>query len=488
MSISYWQDTVKNQTNDRNQRPIPRRTDVAVVGGGIAGILIAYYLQSAGKKVVLLEAKHILEGTTACTTAKVTSQHGLVYRDLERYFGLEFSSLYASANEEAISEYRRLIRKKKIDCDWEDVNAYIYSLGDPKRVEREIESSCNAGIKAEWTDQTELPFPVTAAVCFPNQGKFHPLKFLTCLAEELTIFENIRVKEVRNQEVIWDGGALQAEDVVIATHYPFINIPGFYFLKMHQERSYVVAMEHDDHLHHHYLEESSHCSFRSHDKLLFLGGGGHRTGEHDHAVYDDLWLRAKKWFPQARARYFWSTQDCMTDDRLPYIGHYSLETPHLYLATGFGKWGMTNAMVAARLISDLIINGHSPYAFLYDPGRLKISASAKQFFIDGSEVIKGLGKSIFSIGPHHIGNLENDHAKIIDHHGSLVAVYRDSNGKDTAVSGVCSHLGCAVHWNSDEKIYECPCHGSCFDAHGRLLGGPALKNLEPVALDHLDQE
>ncbi|MEE0776925.1 MAG: FAD-dependent oxidoreductase [Bacillota bacterium] len=481
MSISYWEDTVTLSPREELQGPI--RTEVAVIGGGITGILTAYYLQSAGKKVILLEADRMLRGVTSGTTAKVTSQHGLIYDNLQRYFGGEGAEIYATANEKAISHYRDLIKEKEIDCDWEDVDAYIYSTEDSLRIEQEAKAAQSVGIKAEFTDKTELPFEVKAAVRFPNQGKFHPLKFLAALAKELTIYENVRVKEVNDGEVIWDGGTVLAEDVIIASHYPFINFPGFYFLKMHQERSYVVAVSNEAKIRNHYLEENGHCSFRSHGDALFIGGGNHRTGEHHGTVYDDLWMRAKHWYPQSRLKYFWSAQDCMTDDSLPYIGRYSLDTPHLYLATGFGKWGMTNAMVAAHLLTDLITEKHSPYASLYDPGRLKISASAKQFLVDSGETMKGLSKSIFSIGSHHIGDLEKDSAKVIDLHGSLAAVYRDQEGKDSAVSAVCSHLGCAIHWNQDEKIFECPCHGSCFSHQGKVLSGPALKDLPPITIE-----
>ena len=342
------------------------KTDVAVIGGGLAGILTAYYLKKHRLRVVVLEAARIGSGQTRNTTAKITSQHGLIYAKLIKTFGVEQARQYAAANQQAVEKYRELILSEQIDCSLEDSPAYLYSAeeADIPTLEQETEAAETVGIRAYFTDETELPFQVAGAVKFEHQARFHPLAFLKAVAKRLEIYENTKVESVEENRIYTKRGTVTADHIVFACHYPFVNAPGYYFARMHQERSYVIALENAADLKGMYLGvDTDALSFRSYNGLLLLGGGQHRTGENSAGgKYNSLRHKAFHYYPKAKEAYHWSAQDCMTLDGVPYIGQFSAATPNWYVATGFQKWGMTTSMVAATLITDAITGAENPYA------------------------------------------------------------------------------------------------------------------------------
>ena len=240
------QESIWNRTASlRPREPLSgdRQADAAVIGGGLAGILTAHFLRAAGLETVVLEAARAGSGQTGRTTAKITAQHGLIYERLIDQLGREKAVLYAQANQWAVAEYRRMVREGGIDCDFTDCPAHLYATGDPWSIHREAEAAHSLGIDAACTADTELPFPVAAALRFEHQARFHPLRFLDAVAEPLELYEQTRVRDVEGNRVITDRGTVTAEHVVFACHYPFRNVPGYYFLRMHQERSYVLALE-----------------------------------------------------------------------------------------------------------------------------------------------------------------------------------------------------------------------------------------------------
>lgn len=425
--------------------------DVVVIGAGMAGILTAYFLQKQGKKVLIVEAKTIAYGQTERTTAKITSQHGLKYAELIRNVGEEKAKLYAQANEQAIAQYARLVKELKIDCQFERVDAYLYSTIQEEVLREEAKAAERLGIHAEFTTETELPFEVKGAVYFENQAQFSPLEFVKRVSEELNILEHTLVTEIKDNWVITNRGILTADDIVVASHYPIRNAPGFYFLRQHQERSYVLALAGTEPVKNMYygIDEGG-LSFRQAGEYLLLGGSSHRTG---HAygkkgkskgicrgAYEHLQHEAEKYYPKARVTTRWSAQDCMPHDGIPFIGKYSMFTPHLYVATGFQKWGMSTSMVAAKLLCDEICGRENPYETLFTPQRFLIRAGSKDFLKDVAISALNLTKG-------------------------LVSRKR------------CTHMGCALSWNPETKSWDCPCHGSRFDEDGKILDNPAKEDL-----------
>lgn len=451
--------------------------EVAVIGAGLAGILTAYALKCQGKNVVVLEADRIGSGQTGRTTAKITAQHGLIYDKLIRRYGVEKASVYARANKAAIEAFAYIVKEKKIDCDFKRVPAYLYSTEDDKKLRKEAEAAKKLGICARFTTETELPFPVKGAVCFENQAQFHPLLFLKAVAKELTIYEKTKVLSVRGHEVRTEKGTVRAKRIVFAAHYPITNIPGFYFLRQHQERSYVLAVsgvEKPKGIY--YGIDKKGISFRGTKQGLLLGGGGHRTGKNPRGgAYEQLEKAAKAYYPDCVEIGRWSAQDCMPHDGLPFIGKYSIFRPYWYVATGFQKWGMTGAMLSAIIICDLICGRANPYERLFKPQRLHFFASLGALLKDVGESVKGLCKGFFHLPFRTADSLPDGHGGVVRIGFKRFACYKDDMGNLHRISARCPHMGCRLEWNPDERSWDCPCHGSRYDVDGRLLDDPAQK-------------
>lgn len=438
-------------TDIRKREPLPgdMKVPAVVIGAGLTGILTAYYLKQAGIRAIVLEADCIGSGQTKNTTAKITSQHNLIYDKLIRAFGFRMAQHYAYANESAIREFESLINKKNISCDFTRCPAYLYSLpGEShhaKLLKQEAEAAAALGINASCRTDCELPFSVAGVVKFERQARFHPLKFLAEIAEEVEVYEQTKVLKVDNDRVETARGCVTAEHIVFAAHFPFINVPGYYFARMHQERSYVVALEGAGPMEGMYMGiGQGGLSFRPEGKHLLLGGGSHRTGVNKGSgcKYGMLRDKAQKLYPGCHEVFRWSAQDCMTLDGLPYIGRFSRRNPGWYVATGFGKWGMTTAMVSARILTALISGQECPEADVFSPQRPFTAQAAKELAVHGAHTVKGLAKHLLPSG----------NKRIIPN---------------------CPHMGCRLEWNPDEESYDCPCHGSRFDREGHLLDDPA---------------
>lgn len=459
------------------------RADVAVIGGGMAGMLIADRLRGLGLRAVVLEARRIGSGQSGNTTAKITSQHGLLCTKLCRDFGPERARQYASLHEAAIGDYAELIREHGIDCDFARVPAYLYTETSADALRREAEVAAELGIAARFTLDTELPFPIAGAVRFDRQARFHPLKFLRALSRDLEVYEETPVLTVEGGLLRTPRGAVRADHVVFATHFPFINVPGWYFARMHQERSYVLALRCGwlpEGIY--YGVDSAGLSFRRTEGLLLLGGEGHRTGENSAGGrYQALWNRAQGLLPGCREAARWSAQDCMPPDGLAYIGPYAASTPNWHVATGFAKWGMTGAMVAAKCIAGEIVGDAPEGADLFSPGRFHASASAKNLAADAAQNVKGLVLKPLSVPERALEALQRDRGGIVDVDGRKAGVYRDEAGNCHIVDPRCPHMGCQLEWNPDERSWDCPCHGSRFDRDGRLIDNPAQRNLDGPA-------
>lgn len=459
-------------------------SEAVVIGAGMAGVLTAYLLQQRGVNVVLLECKEAGSGITKNTTAKITSQHGLIYRKLMIYKGEERAWEYATANQRAIEKYEEIINQLEISCDYEILPNYIYTLDNVLQIKQEVEAAKKLELPVSLTKETTLPFPVKAAIRFDHQAQFHPLKFLDAVAKKLTIYEHTRVTEIKTGGlIITDKGSVRTKSIVIATHYPFINVPGYYFFKLHQERQYVAALEGEDvdsraQLDGMYLDaDPEGFSFRKYKDFLICGSGSHRTGQYNppdsYARIEDA---ARKWYSNARIKYMWSNQDCITPDSIPYIGKYSVNMPNIYVATGFNKWGMTSSMVSAMIISDRITGSENEFYKVFNPRRLMLSGS-RRFLKDAAIITISLLKEHMKLPHDKLKDIAVGKAGVINDDGERIGVYRETEDKYYFVTTKCPHLGCSLEWNQNEMTWDCPCHGSRFDYKGNLINNPAERDV-----------
>ncbi len=406
-----------------------KSTDVLIVGGGIAGILCAYKLKNAGIDCMLIEAKSICDGITKDTTAKVTLGHGLIYDKLIHNFGEEKARLYLEAQMHALDEYSSLCRY--INCDYEQMDSYVYSLHDRYKIENEVKALNRLGMKAEFSKAKELPFEVAGAVRVRNQAQFNPLNFVYAIAKNLPIYENTKALEFKPNKVVTNHGEITYKKLIIATHFPILNKHGFYFLKLYQHRSYVIALRGAQEINGMYVDECDKgLSFRTYGDLLLLGGGGHRTGKKG-GCWQELEAFAKKHYKNAEILAKWATQDCMTLDGIPYIGQYAKSLPNVYVATGFNKWGMTSSMVSADILCDLVRGKENRYSAVFSPSRS------------------------------------------ILHPQLAINAFESTMGLLTPTVPRCPHLGCALKYNKFEHSWDCPCHGSRFSEKGELIDNPA---------------
>ena len=433
---SIWNKTALNP--QFNALDGDKKTDILIIGGGIAGILCAYKLKNSGADCLLVEANEICSGITKNTTAKITLQHGLIYDKMVRRFGEDKAQLYAKAQIKAIKEYARLC--ESIDCNHETRDNYVYSLNDRKKIEKEVVALNRLGVTAEFSDALEIPFSVAGAVRVKDQAQFHPLKFLYTIAKDLSIHEHTKVIELIPHKAKTNRGEITYKKLIIATHFPMLNKHGLYPLKLYQHRSYVIALKGAQDVKGMYVDESdTGLSFRSFDDLLLLGGGGHRTGKRG-GCWQELETFAKKHYKHAEIVGKWATQDCMTLDDVPYIGQYARSVPDVYVATGFNKWGMTNAMVSADILCDLVQGKPNPYTAVFDPSRTILRT---QLAVNTFDSVVGLL---------------------------------------TPTAPRCPHLGCALKYNRAEHTWDCPCHGSRFTEDGELIDNPATDDNRSITV------
>jgi glycine/D-amino acid oxidase-like deaminating enzyme/nitrite reductase/ring-hydroxylating ferredoxin subunit len=501
-NASVWIETGPDQPQlSRLEQDL--RADVAVLGGGIVGLTTALLLAESGVSVVLLEANQVARGVSGHTTAKVSSQHGLIYDQLRSNFGAEGARTYGQANEAALAWIAERIARDKLDCDFRRQASYAYVTSSDKRsqVQDEAEAAREVGLPATFVEDTPLPYDVEAAVRFDDQAELHARKYLLALAERLRasdqcrIFENSHAVEVDTDEhcvVKTPGGRVTADQVVVATHYPFLD-RSLAFARVHPQRSYALACRivGDPPPGMHISGDSPTRSIRAvplddGEELLLVGGEGHKvgTGGDTEERYRRLEEFAREHWTVVSVDYRWSSQDNVTIDHLPYVGPLTPRADRVFMATGFAKWGMTNGTAAAMMLSDRLLGHENPYAPLFDPNRFKPLASATTLIKENAQVgLRFVGDRITKRGTRSIHDLEPGEGDIVSLEGEKVAAYRDEDGELVAVSTRCTHLGCQVNWNRAEKSWDCPCHGSRFAPDGAVLQGPAVHRLERKPID-----
>ena len=491
-AVSLWVDTAPATSYPALEDEI--ETDVAIVGGGIAGLTSALLLKQAGVRVVVIEAGRVGTGVTGHTTGKVSSLQRLVYGELRRSFGERGARAYGEANQAAIEQVAALVESEAIDCDFRRVANYTYAESEAslEQVKREAALARELGLPAAYTDSVPLPFPVRGAVRFDEQAQFHAAKYLVGLARAVAgggnyVFEESRVTDIDDGtpcRVATESGSATAGAAIVATNFPILD-RGLFFARCHPHRSYLVAAALDGP-----APEGTFISaeeplrsimpHRAADRdLLLVGGEGHRASDKVDVAERyrrlDAWARER--FSVASLGYRWSTQDAMPIDGVPYVGRMSPFSRNVYVATGFRKWGLSNGTAAAMILADHILERPNPWARVFNSNRLRPLAGGRRFLTENLRAGVRLVRDRVASRESGLPELGPGEGRVVELGGEKVAVHRDGSGEVHAVSAVCTHLGCIVEWNGPEATWDCPCHGSRFDHAGGVIQGPATEDL-----------
>lgn len=495
---SLWRATTDLPSFPRLTEDI--KVDVAIVGAGIAGITTGYLLAREGLKVALVEAGNVLNGTTAHTTAKITAQHGMLYDELLSHFGQERASMYYQANRDALQFIRDTASKLNIDCGLHEEDAYVYMEKDKdlNKLEKEFEAYEKLGIPGEWVNKLPIPQFASGAIKMPGQARFHPLHYLRRLLEEFVkaggqVYENTTVHKVDKEgplTVVTYRGShkIQCSHVVAATHFPFLDEGGFYFARLHADRSYALAMKPETafaggmYISADKPTRSLRAASWNGEEVVIVGGEGHKTGQHmcTFSYYEALEAYGGKLLGSKGIPFRWSTQDLVTIDKVPYIGQITSKDEGIYVATGFNKWGMTSGTLAGRMLSDQIIGRDNPYSELYTPSRFLADPSIMNLVKENADVAGELISGKVGLVHTRIEDLNPDEGAVVRHNGKKAGAYKDPEGNLHLVDNTCTHMGCETEWNAAERTWDCPCHGSRFSYDGVVFEGPAIKPLEKL--------
>lgn len=498
MEESLWiSDTKKTnyQTLEKDEK-----ADVCVIGGGIVGAITAYLLTKKGLNVIVLEKDKLCMGVTANSTAKLTSQHGIFYKYLYDEYGADFAKLYLESNENGIKLAEEIIKNENIDCDFEKKDSYVFAttITELEKAKQELKTLNKLGFDAEYVENIEIPADnVLGAIKFKNQAQFNARKYTLQLFEKTSnlgakIYENSKVEKIEkmgeNYSISAGKNEVTAKYVVIATHYPIKNFPGVYFSKMYQDKTYVIAVdigENKKMIDGMFIQSCEPViSFRTakynEKELLIVAGSGHKTGQPNSKIEDNfinLENYIKKYYPNSKVVFKWSTEDCITLDKIPYIGKFSNLLPNMYVATGFKKWGMSTSHVAGKIITDLILNNKNKYADIYKATRLNPIKNIKELGNMIKESTNSLVLNKLKPINTEFEDIKLGEGGIVEIDGEKVGIYKRNDGEIFAVKPYCGHLGCLISWNNLEKTWDCPCHGSRYDYMGNIITEPTVKGL-----------
>lgn len=495
-------ETIKQE--EENIKEIKEEVDICIIGAGITGITCGYELSKLGYTVSIIEKNEIGSGTTGRTTGKITSQHDSFYNYLEESFSIDTAKKYLEANEKAINKIENIIKNENIECDFERLNSYIYTTKKEEinLLEKEFKTLEKLKYKCEYITDLDLPFKIAGGICFKNQAQFHPIKYINGLAKYVKekgnkIYTHTIAKEIKKSDdkyiVKTDKFSISASYIIIASHYPFFKIKGLYSAKMYQSMSYLIAIETKKQLPSGmYISVSNpNITIRrakyNEKNVLLIGGGDNKTGKE--VTYEKTYGRlekfAREYYPDAKILAKWNAQDCVTLDKLPYIGQASKLLPNVYVATGFKKWGMTLSSVAVDIIVDDIRGRENEYKDIFLSSRMqpiKNHEEMKNMLVDSSKALvinKLKEKDIVE------KRIKKETGGIIEIDGRKIGIYKDEKGEIYAVNPKCTHLGCLLVWNQVEKTWDCPCHGSRFDYKGKNIIEPAYDDLDIIDISKL---
>jgi glycine/D-amino acid oxidase-like deaminating enzyme/nitrite reductase/ring-hydroxylating ferredoxin subunit len=475
--------------------------DVAIVGGGLAGISAALWLQEAGARVAVIESNRIGTGVSGYTTAKITSLHRRIFHHLIKHFGHETAQLYAMANEQAIGKMAAVCRKYRLDCDFEEQPAYTFAQTDEHLgfIEEEVKAAQSLGLKASFVDIIGLPLKIKGAIELPGQAQFHPRKYLLGIAAAVAagsgaIYEKTRVIKIECEGdgpcslKTQAGNTVRAKDIIIATNYPIHDKDGLYFARLQASSSYAVGLRIKGKFPAGmYLnsEDEGH-SFRQHPvpggEIVLVLDGSHPVGQGGDILrrYSELSNFSRTVFDVTAQEYWWAAQDAISLDKVPYIGHFTEGHRHLFVATGFRKWGMAHSTVAAMMLTDLIAGRNNPWQEVYNPQRFKPLATGGNFASQSVKTVESYAEKLLPGTAVEAAAMKNGEAATGSLHGQKAAVYKDPEGRVHSLNRACMHMGCMVNWNNAELSWDCPCHGSRYDMEGRVMHSPTVKDLEKL--------
>lgn len=495
--LSLWlKDGISNSFKSMEADEI---CDVLIVGAGVAGITTAYMLSDSGKSVILIDKDIPLNLTTGNTTAKFTFQHGVNYNSIIENQGLENAKLYYDAQIEAMNFVENLVFDNNIPCDFKKTYAMVYAENesDFKEIMKEYHAYKKLNIPCELVEEVPYGLKGVGGLKVEDQIVLNPVKYCEFLLSQLSN-KNIKVYEktnvvdtINNGERIVittdSGKRIQTNKLVVATGYPYYDAGGLFFTRLEASRSYLTAYANVDASEGMLISNSSSAHsirFSNTDGInyLLIGGGAHKVGQEDSAMksYEDLILFAKNNFNTSNLSYRWSAQDYESLDKIPYIGQITDHHKNVFVATGFKKWGMTNGTFAGLLISSLINNLDSKYTELFKPSRGEVKENIGTLLSVNLNVAKELIKGKIAKDEVELKDIHIDTGGIIKFKGKRTGAYRDQNGTLHLVDSTCTHLGCELEYNNAERTFDCPCHGSRFNYEGKVIEGPANKDLKII--------
>ncbi len=497
---SYWHETATINTKkstDVNEK----KYDVLIIGAGLTGLNTAYLLKDTGYKIGIIEGTNLGYGVSGYSSAKISIQHNLIYDYLINNFSLEEAKQYLKANLEGQSLIKEIIRENNIQCDYKEQTSYVYATKENEidMLRKELEAYKKLSIDGFYDETIDIPNNALGAIGIKNQGQFNPIKYLYSLYNLLKnnssceIYENVRALNIepasKGNFVKTQYGNIYANNIIVASHYPFDNDFGLYFLRLYQEKSYVMAVKtNSNQFDGMYINVndpiySMRYQFSDKENLLILAGGNHKVGikDNEEDSYNDLENFLKQNFRNYEIKSRWSTQDCMTYDKIPYIGKYSDNIETIYVATGYNKWGITHSAASAIIIRNKILKIQDDFSEIYNPSRITPVLSSKEFFSNSKDIASGFIKRIIPASDN-IFNVKSGEGKIVNYDGRKVGVYKDESGDYFCINPVCTHLKCSLSFNEAEKTWDCQCHGSRFDIRGKILEGPAVRSLNKIKI------
>lgn len=501
--VSLWQDGMKEYTV-ANSLEMSKVYDVIIAGGGITGITTALLLQKAGKSCAVLDAHNICFGTTGGTTAHLNTMFDTPYSQISKNFSEDAAKFLAKCAKDAIALIKQHITEYNIDCGFEEAKAFTFSQNAAQSdMLKDMNDSCNeAGVPSVYTNEIPVPIPFEKAISIDGQAKFNPTQYVYGIAEAFEALDGVIVQHCRvhgveeNEETIsvsTEHGHMHCKQFIYATHIP----PGINLLHMRcaPYRSYAIAVTLKDDKYPEGLAYDLYDPYHYYrtqkvngKNYLIAGGEDHKTAhaENTDACFNKLEAHVRKYFDVEEVSFKWSSQYFEPADGLPYIGHLPGNPGNVLVATGFGGNGMIYSQVAAMTLRDIIMNKDNEHENIFNPNRIKPIAGFANFVKENADVAKQLVSKWFSHDKiNEVAELAPGEGRVVKFEGHTIALYKDDEANLHAVNPVCTHMKCSVAWNSAEKSWDCPCHGARYGIDGKVLTGPADKDLEIVELKEL---